>query len=393
MTKLAFVNAKVYSPLYLPNAVVLVDDNKIEKVVFTNEYNEKIKPTNQYLEINLDGLNLSPGFIDLQVNGCGGANFNETLENLSFETLNTMHSCNVKHGVTTFLPTLITSPIEFRRKALEVITDFQQANPDLVASVPGIHIEGPHISIEKKGTHNPAYIKPMQQVDLDLYLEYKDIIKMLTLAPEENDLALVKQLLDAGILVSIGHTNATYEKAKEFINAGVKSATHLFNAMTSITNGRTPGVIGAIYESPEISPGLIVDGVHVNWPLVNLSLKVKKDRIFIVTDAVTPAGTDVTEFKFANKIIKVINQGCYDEFGCLSGSAITMDSQLSRLKENSDLSTEEILSLVTYNPAKHIGMEKQIGTLYPEAFANLAVFDDEFNIKATYVNGKEVYHQ
>lgn len=394
MAKLAFVNAKVYSPIRLPSAVVLVEDDKIKEVVLENNYKEKIKPTGEYQEVDLNGYNLSPGFIDLQVNGCGGANFNETLDNLSLETLAIMRDCNYKHGCTTFLPTLITSPIEFRVKALQTIRQFKQNNPEQVSVIPGIHIEGPHISPVKKGTHNLAYIKPLTGADMELYLANADIIKMLTLAPEENELAKVKHLLDAGILISMGHTNANYETAKEFIEAGVSSATHLYNAMTSIANGRTPGVIGAIYEHQTISPGLICDGVHVSWPLVNLSLQVKKDKIFVVTDAVTPAGTDLEEFIFANKLIKVIDEGCYDEHGCLSGSAITMDSQLRRIKHNTPLSMENIIALATLNPAKHIKMQKEIGVLIPGAFANLTVFDDNFNVKATYVSGKEVYsHQ
>lgn len=388
MTKLAFINGKVYTPEFRDNVVVLVADGKIEGLVSPEKFTSL---ASEYQIVDLQGNNLAPGFIDLQVNGCGGANFNETLENLSIATLATMRDCNYKFGCTSFLPTLITSPIEFREKALKVIQEFQEKYPEEKNVIPGIHIEGPHISKIKKGTHNVDFIYPMQDKDLQLYLEYAPYIKMLTLAPEENDLNKVKKLINQGVLISIGHTNASYEQTKEYIDAGVNCATHLYNAMSSITNGRTPGVVGAIYNSEAVSPGIIVDGVHVDWALVNLSLKVKQDSIFVVTDALMPAGTDITEFDFASKPIKVINEGCYDQNGVLSGSAITMDSQLRRLKNHSDLSFAQILRLATYNPAKQIGLEDKIGSIKVGLDANLVVLDDEFNVQSTYVNGVVVH--
>ncbi|RIY38928.1 N-acetylglucosamine-6-phosphate deacetylase [Psittacicella gerlachiana] len=387
MTKLAFINGKVYTPELKENVAVLVNQGKVERVIEASE----IEKLQDYELIDLKGSNLSPGFIDLQVNGCGGANFNETLDNLCVKTLEVMRDCNYKFGCTSFLPTLITSPYEFRKKALEVIKEYHELNPEEVNVVPGLHIEGPHISKIKKGTHNVNYIKPIEDKDLQLYLSYAPYIKMLTLAPEENDLAKVKELLKAGVLISLGHTNATYEQAQEYIEAGVTCATHLYNAMSSIANGRTPGVIGAIYESDKISPGIIVDGVHVAWPLVNLSIKVKGDNIFIVTDALMPAGSDLTEFYFANKLIRVIDEGCYDENGVLSGSAITMDSQLRRLHKHSDLTLEQVIKLATYNPAKQLGLENKIGVIKEGADANLIIFDNNFTIQDTYVNGKQVY--
>ncbi|RIY34156.1 N-acetylglucosamine-6-phosphate deacetylase [Psittacicella hinzii] len=388
MTKLAFINGNIYSPSLIKDVVVLVKDGIIEDIVSSSQLDTI---DSSYQLVDLNGANLAPGYIDLQVNGCGGANFNETLDNLSEQTLEVMRDCNYKFGCTTFLPTLITSPYEFREKALQVIAQYHQDHPNEKYVIPGIHIEGPHISPIKKGTHNINFIKPMQDRDLNLYLEYANYIKMLTLAPEENELEKVKQLLDAGVLVSLGHTNATYKQAKAYIDAGVTCATHLYNAMSSIENGRTPGVIGAIYESPKITPGIITDGVHVDWSLVNLSIKVKGDNIFIVTDALMPAGSDITEFDFASKRIKVINEGCYDENGTLSGSAITMDSQLNRLKTNSDFDFAKILSLATTNPAKQLGLEDKIGSIKPGYIANLIVIDDNFSVKETYVSGLKVY--
>lgn len=397
---LAFLNANLYTPNLLTNHVLLVQDDKILAIVdkdtylnnYKNNHTQSCSSSNLSIkEIDCNGLNLSPGFIDLQLNGCGGANFNESQENLSHKTILTMHNTNIKHGCTSFLPTLITSPLNLRQKALECIASFQQKYPKLVANVPGIHIEGPHISLDKKGTHNPEFIKPMAQQDLELYLKNAKYIKILTLAPEVNDLELVKQLLDAGVNVSLGHSNASYEQAKSYFDAGVKTATHLFNAMTAISNGRTPGLVGAIYDSKQVSSGIITDGVHVAWPLVKLSLDIKQDNIFIVTDAVMPAGTNITEFKFANKTIYVKDNICFDENNIISGSAITFDKQLSKLKNNTDLSLERIVRLATLNPAKQINIDSYVGQLKPGYLANLTIFNDNFDIKQTYVNGELVY--
>lgn len=390
MTKLAFVNARVLTPCPQENAVVLLDGDRVKDVLSAEAF-AKLADANAYQQVDCAGKYVSPGFIDLQLNGCGGANFNETLENLSEATLEQMHATNIKYGCTSFLPTLITAPIEFRQKALEVVADLHARRPETKSYVPGLHIEGPHISLAKKGTHNPDFIYPMQDKDLELYLKNAHLIKILTLAVEENDLNKVKQLCDAGIAVSCGHSNATYEQVKAAYEVGVRTATHLYNGMSCSTSGRTPGVVGAVYDLPELAPGIIADGVHVNWPLVKLSLKTKQDHIFLVTDAVTPAGTDIKEFKFASKIIKVVDEACLDDAGCLSGSAITMSSMLRRLKQNTDFSVEQIVRWATYTPARQVGLENELGVLKAGAYANLVVFDDDFNVAQTYVNGKLVY--
>lgn len=387
----AFINAKLYTPDLVEDHVLLTNGDKIYKIISNAEFAD-LTDRHNYEIIDCGGKNLSPGFIDLQLNGCGGVSFNESAENLSFATILQMHQINVKHGCTSFLPTLITSPIELRKTALECISNFHEQHPELFTSVPGIHIEGPHLSLEKKGTHNPAFIKPMEAPDLQLYLDYATKIKMLTLAPEVNKLEDIKTLVDAGINVSLGHTNATYEQAKAAIDLGVNCATHLYNAMTSISNGRTPGVVGAIYSEPSISPGIITDGKHVDWSLVRLSLDVKGDKIFIVTDAVMPAGTDITEFTFASKTIYVRDESCFDENGVLSGSAITFDSQLRKLQQNSNYPLSKIIRLATLNPARQIKLDDQIGQLKPGLKANLTIFNDEFDIFQTYVNGKLAYH-
>lgn len=390
MSFLAFTNATIYAPEVHKDHVLLVENDKIVALLSRNEF-EQLDSRTKYKLIDCQGLNLSPGFIDLQLNGCGGVNFNENTELVTRQTLETMLECNLRHGCTTFLPTLITNPFELREHAIKVIATLHDEHPNSISYIPGLHLEGPHISLAKKGTHNQKFIAPMEQRDCDLYTQNARYIKMLTLAPEENSPEFIKSLCNSGICVSIGHTNATYEQAMLGAELGMQCATHLYNAQTAISNGRNPGVVGAVYDNPNLGCGIIVDGIHVQWPLVRLTLQTKGDKAFVVTDAVAPAGTDITEFEFANKIIKVVNQGCYDENGTLSGSAITMDSSLQRLQENTNLDIESLIRLVTINPARQIGMEKLIGCLAPASFANLVVFDNQFNIRQTYLNGEHKY--
>lgn len=390
MRSLAFINATIYAPEVHRDHVLLVEGEKIVALLPRKEF-ENLDNHSKYEIVDCQGQNLSPGFIDLQLNGCGGVNFNENEDLVTRQTLETMLECNLRHGCTTFLPTLITNPYELRAHAIKVVADLHAEIPSAVSYVPGLHLEGPHISLAKKGTHNPNFIAPMEQRDCDLYTQNARYIKMLTLAPEENSPELIKALCDAGICVSIGHTNASYEQAMAGAELGMQCATHLYNAQTAISNGRNPGVVGAVYDNPNLGCGIIVDGIHVQWPLVRLTLQTKGDKVFVVTDAVAPAGTDITEFEFANKIIKVVNQGCYDENGTLSGSAITMDSSLQRLQENTQLDIEALVRLVTLNPARQIGMENQIGALVPQSFANIVVFDNNFNVRQTYLNGELRY--
>lgn len=390
MSLQAFVNGTIYAPELLRNHVLLVKDDSILDVVTVEQFQNHPEKDNFTL-VDLEGANVSPGFIDLQLNGCGGVNFSEDETLITPATLRTMLATNLKHGCTSYLPTFITNPYHLRECAIQAYRDLIKESPELATAVPGLHIEGPHISLARKGTHNPNFIKPATQADIDLYVRNADAIKMLTLAPEENDPALVKQLIDKGIVISFGHTNSDYKTAKDFVKLGVTSATHMYNAMTAIPNGRSAGVVLAVLGSPTINMGIIADGIHVSWPLVEFTLRSKGKNAYVVTDAVAPAGTDIEEFIFANKVIKVINQGCYDADGCLSGSAITMDSSLQRLQENTSFSKEELIAFVTEHPARAIHMQDTIGVLKAGAKAHLAVFDDNFNIKATYLNGNKVY--
>ncbi len=371
----ALTNCRIYTGYdVLTEHAVLVDKDTISAVIPQAELSNDIK------RIDLKGANLAPGFIDLQVNGCGGVMFND---NISAEALDIMHKANLKSGCTSFLPTFITSSDEDMHKALQATRDYQAkyANQCL-----GLHLEGPYLNKAKKGIHNIDYIRPASDAMIDTLCANSDIISILTLAPEENRPEHIKRLTEAGIVVSAGHSNATYQQARAGFAAGITFATHLFNAMTSI-QGREPGVVGAIYDTADIYTGVIADGFHVDFANIRIAKKIKQDKLILVTDATAPAGADMDHFIFVGKKVYYRNGKCVDENGTLGGSALTMIKAVQNSVEHIGIPLDEALRMATLYPARAIGLDKKLGLIKPDMLANMTVFDRDFSVKATVVNG------
>ncbi|WP_213992810.1 N-acetylglucosamine-6-phosphate deacetylase [Sodalis sp. dw_96] len=337
---------------------------------------------------DLAGAVLAPGFIDLQLNGCGGVQFNDSLEALSVETLEIMQHANEKSGCTSFLPTLITSTDEFMYRAIEVMRAFlaQHKNQAL-----GLHLEGPYLNPIKKGTHDPALMRVPSAAMIDHLCANADVIAQLTLAPEQVDAAVIRRLRQAGIVVSAGHSNATYAQAKAGFAAGISSATHLFNAMPQLV-GREPGLIGAIFDAPEIYCGIIADGLHVNYANVRNAKRIKGDKLVLVTDATAPAGADsqIDRFIFAGKTIYYRDGLCVDEHGTLSGSVLTMIDAVRNSVDYVGIPLDEALRMATLYPAQALGVSDRLGTLQVGKAANLTAFTRDYRIIKTIVNGDEV---
>ncbi|MDX7988937.1 N-acetylglucosamine-6-phosphate deacetylase [Xenorhabdus sp. 12] len=380
----ALTNCIIYTGYdRLDNHAVVIDEGLIKQVCPLNELPEGIE------KHDLNGANLSPGFIDLQVNGCGGVQFNDRLEDISEETLHIMQKTNQRYGCTSFLPTLITSPDELMIKAIEVMRDYLKNNPNQAL---GLHLEGPYINPIKKGTHNTAYIrKPTSEMVNYLCLN-ADVITKITLAPEMVDNTYIQRLREAGIIISAGHSNATYEEARHGFQNGITFSTHLYNAMPAIS-GRQPGLITAIYDSSEVYAGIICDGLHVSWPNIRNAKKLKNEKLILVTDAIVPAGLApdaMTQFTFANKTIYYRNGLCVDENGTLSGSSITMIDSIKNSVEHVGIALDETLRMVTLYPARAMGVDRRLGTIESGKVANLTAFTHDFKICKTIVNGNEV---
>lgn len=333
---------------------------------------------------DLGGATVSAGFIDLQLNGCGGVMFNQTP---TTETLAIMQAANLKSGTTSFLPTLITSPDEDMRQAIDAVRAYMQAIPNEVL---GLHLEGPYTNLARKGIHPAAQIRSPSEAMIELLCSQVPWVRKVTLAPEENRPEHIHRLVEAGILVAIGHTAATYDQAMAGFRAGIGFATHLYNAMTPTLNGREPGVVGAIYDRPDIYAGIVVDGFHVHWANVRLAHKVLGERLCLVTDAVAPAGapSGFDAFDFCGTTVYYRDGKCVDANGTLGGSALTMVEGVANLVRHVGLPLDEALRMATLYPARAIGVHDRLGSLDPGKIANLAIFDADYRVRATLVNGK-----
>lgn len=380
MKKYALTNAVIYTgEKVLYEHAVVIENGLIQAVILAKDLAKEI-PT-----VDLNGANLSAGFIDLQLNGCGGVMFNEEI---SVNTLEIMQATNLKSGTTSYLPTFITSPDEGMKQAVAVMREYLSKHQNQAL---GLHLEGPYLSVAKKGVHRPEYIREISPEMLDFLCQNGDVITKLTVAAENPTAEYISRFIQAGIIVSIGHSNATYEQAKQRFAEGASFATHLHNAMSPISSGREMGVVGAVLDS-DVYTGIICDGLHVHWGNIRLAKKAKGDKLVVVTDATAAAGADISEFIFVGKKVTVKEGKCYDEFGALGGASVTMIESIQNLIHHTDLSLDEILRMCTLYPAKAIAVDDKLGSIAVGKVANLAIFDQQFKVKATAVNGELQWH-
>lgn len=370
----ALINGEIYTGEgIVKNKAIIIDGNRVEALV--DEIPKDIKV------IDLQGKIVAPAFIDLQLNGCGGVLFNDEI---SLETLRIMNETNIKTGTTSYLPTLITTTDENIEKALKLVEENENLEE---IGVLGLHIEGPYISIPKKGIHNPAYIRVMSDEIIHKIAKFgSKVTKIMTIAPENAKVEHLKELKDSGINLSIGHTNATYEEALEKVEY-FKMATHLFNAMSSFTS-REPGVIGAIFENKSLYTGIIVDGVHSHYGSVKIAKDILKEKLFLVTDAVAPVGTNMESFMFEGNKVLYKDGKCISPNGTLGGSALTMIEGVQNLVKHVRVSLEEALLMASTYPAKAIRVDDKYGYIKEGYIADLVVLDKELNISNMIVKGE-----
>jgi len=377
----ALVNGRIFTGHeILDNHAVVIADGLIERVCPRDALDAAIA------QQDVAGAFIAPGFIDLQLNGCGGVQFNDDINALSVETLEIMQRANEKSGCTSYLPTLITSTDALMRRAVETMRAYLAKHKNQAI---GLHLEGPWLNKAKKGTHNPELIRLPDAKLVDFLCANADVITKVTLAPENAGSEVIRQLRDAGIIVSAGHSNATYEEAKIGFSAGVSFATHLYNAMPTFA-GREPGLIGALFDSPDVYCGIIADGLHVHYANVRNAKRIKGDKLVLVTDATAPAGASIDQFIFAGKTIYYRDGLCVDENGTLSGSALTMIEAVQNSVEHCGIALDEALRMATLYPAQAMGVEKQLGTVEAGKVANLTVFTRDYQITKTFVNGDNV---
>jgi N-acetylglucosamine-6-phosphate deacetylase len=327
-----------------------------------------------------DGAWLAPGFIDVQVNGGGDVLFNDTPTPAGIAAIVAAHR---RFGTTSLLPTLISDSAPKMREASAAVTAAAKACP----SVLGIHFEGPFLSPERAGVHDPAMIRPPAPDDLDLLCAPRGGVTLATLAPERAPPGFIASLARRGVRVALGHSMATYAETRAAIAEGLSGFTHLFNAMRPMS-AREPGPIAAALEAPSAFYGLIVDGEHVAPAMLRLALR-GAGQPLLVTDAMPPVGGTRHSFRLGGKRVHMREGRCTTEDGTLAGSALDMASAVRNCVRLLGLSLPEALRLAAAAPAAFLGVEERLGHLAPGCRADLVAFDPaEIRVLATWVAGE-----
>jgi N-acetylglucosamine-6-phosphate deacetylase len=379
--KQALIGARVFDgEVFLNDTAVIIDADKIIELAPISQLDNSIK------KIDLKGGVIAPGFIDLQVNGGGGAFFtNDT----SVKAIQTMVQGHRPTGTTSMMPTLISDTKEVHQAGVQAIYDaVEQGNPGVL----GVHIEGPFFSMEKRGAHHERYIREMDEND-EAWLEkisgFKTII---TLAPEHTKPGQIKALSDAGIVVCAGHTNAHYEEVVRGIDEGLLGFTHLYNAMRP-QSGRDPGTVGAALESDNTWCGIIVDNHHVHVGSIRVALAAKpKGKLYLVSDSMSTVGSDVKSFTIYGETISEQDGALVNAEGRLAGSAIGMIDAVRINTLDVGVELGESLRMASLYPAEFMQLDNKLGRIQAGYRADLTHFNDDFVVENTWVAGEHQNH-
>jgi N-acetylglucosamine-6-phosphate deacetylase len=323
----------------------------------------------------LPGYMLAPAFLDLQIYGGNGRLFSAEL---TTEALEAVYEYCLQGGCTQFLITLATNAPERLIRGMEVAREYRAGGGK---GLLGVHLEGPYINPAKKGAHIEKFIKKATVEEIGLFLQKgRDIFRMMTLAPEQCNRECIELLIRSGIIVSAGHSNATYEEAIDGFYQGIPAATHLFNAMSPL-QGRQPGFVGAVYDNNDVRSSIVCDGVHVDFASVRISKKIMQDRLFFITDAVAEVqyGEYVHVFKGDRYTLPD---------GTLSGSALTMIQAVRNGVEKAGIPLPEALRMAALYPATLMGLSDKWGQIQPGARADFVVLDEQLNLLQVIVDGE-----
>ena len=330
----------------------------------------------------LNGGLLVPGFIDVQVNGGGGALLND---NPTIDTVRRIAESHRKFGTTGMLPTVITDAPEVLSKALAAV---KAALAENVPGVLGIHIEGPFLDKERKGAHDVQYIHEMTEADASQITATACGSVMLTLAPNRVKTELIRMLAERGVLVSLGHAEATFVEAQTALKAGARAFTHVFNAMSQM-NGREPGMVGAALTDRESFCGLIADGLHVHNAALKVALAAKpKNRMMLVTDAMPTAAGGPNTFELQGRLVRRERGKLVLDDGTLAGSNLTMDEAVRYCVEKLDITLEDALRMASLNPAAFLRRDHEFGRIKSGYLASLVHLNDDLHVLETWIDGK-----
>ncbi len=375
---------------YIKNAKIILKDRIVEGKALA--YDEKISgvvcpcsiPADAEV-IDAKGGYVAPGFIDIHIHGYLG----EDASDGKAEGIRKMAEGIVKNGVTGWLPTTMTVSVAELTKAFDTIGALQEESKSWNgAAILGVNAEGPYINAKKKGAQAEEHILVP---NADFFRKYGKLIKIATMAPEQDaDYAAIRELKEeTGILISMGHTNATFEQAVEATANGVGHVTHLFNAQTPLTH-RAPGVVGAALTT-DVSVELICDTFHIHKGLFSLIAKVKGDKLCLITDCTRAGGMPDGEYELGGQKFYLKGIECLLEDGTIAGSVLKLNDAVRNVLNNTDLPLYQVVNAASLNPATAIGVADTKGSIESGKDADLVIFDENINIQKTIIGGTVRY--
>jgi len=367
------------------DAAVVVEDRRIS---FVGRRDALTLPAGAR-ELKAAEFAVVPGFLDVHIHGAGG----HDVMGADSESLATVAATVARYGTTSFLATTVTASTESTCRSVAKMVQHARAERGSLSSEPaaemiGIHFEGPFLSHARRGVQPAEWIVPPSQAVFRQFLNAAGGFgRMLTLAPEvPGALDLVRAAREAGLVVAMGHTDATYTEARAAVERGVTHAVHVFNAMRPFAHRET-GVIGAVLTSPEVTAELIADGVHVDVPAMRILLAAKGfDRVVLVSDATAAAGMPDGQYRLGPLDVTVIGGVCRDSEGKLAGSTLTLDRALRNIVALG-VSLRDAVQMLTLNPARVLGMEKTKGVLASGADADLVLLDSALKVRGVMTRG------
>jgi len=380
--------ARVLTPLAeIPNALILVEDGKIRSVGPRAE--GALPPGTR--EFDARGLTAVPGFVDVHVHGAAGRDVMEG----TAEALAAVACCLAKHGTTSFLATTVSAGVEGTLRGLEGLAGAIRAQSHgggaVRAECVGIHLEGPFLSAARRGVHpEEALVAPSPATLARFLAAAQGFARMLTIAPElpgaEETIAAARE---AGLVVAMGHTDATYDAAVRAIELGARHAVHVFNAMRPFSHRET-GVLGAVLTDPRVSAEVIADGVHVDEPALRLLLTAKSaEHVVLVSDGTAATDMPDGEYRLGGIEVKVSAGVSRNKEGRIAGSTLTLERAVRRMAAMG-VPTATAVQMATLNASRVVGMEGRKGVLARGADADVVLVDNEMNVKRVFVGGREV---
>jgi N-acetylglucosamine-6-phosphate deacetylase len=381
MTAFALVGARLFDGERMHEGeAVVVEDGRIRKVCPAGALPREIRRR------PVEGL-LAPGFIDIQVNGGGGVFFNDSP---SVETIRAIGAAHRKFGTTGFLPTLITDSREKMPAAVDAV------RAGIAARVPGllgVHLEGPFLNPDRKGVHDPKYMRRrMEDEDLRIMTSLREGRTLVTLAPEREEIAgssFLSQLTEAGVIVAAGHTAARYEILERALGQGLRGYTHLFNAMPPLM-GREPGPVGAALVQVDTWVSLIVDLQHVSAPSLRVALAAKPlDKVILITDAMPSVGSSLDTFAIQGRTVYRRNSRLETEDGTLAGADLDMATAVRNTHRHLGIDLGAALAMASRVPAAFLRLDHELGRLAPGYRANMVLLDEGLVARSTWIEGVE----